>query len=303
MTPVTSTNERPRLRMALPDRGFLTRWNDHSRASEGRTMHRKVRTLIPAALAAALVCAAASDAHAQAAIPRDEGFMKPPTSVQHRRYTLDGRTDFALFGTLSIKNQLTEHYGAMLVFDKSFNEYLALDILVGGGAGQLTSLAGKLREAVKPSGATTVDDLADAGQLFATGQIGLRFTPFYGKLNLAAEVPLNFSLYFNAGVGGAYVKYESILACSKNRDAGNKCPNNEFRSELAPTLGVNVGGGFRFFINDTWSARVEFRDVMFPDRYNEAVNLKTPVNTPGRQAANAGITHTPLVMLGIGFML
>lgn len=252
-------------------------------------------------VAAALVALAASTATAEV-IPRDEGFMKPPKSVAHRIFSLDGKTDLGFAATLSIKNRLTEHYGAMFGFSKQFSEYLAFDALVGGGYGGLTNLAERVRETVRASG-VAAGDLADAGSLLATAQLGLRLTPFYGKVSLAAELPVHFNLYFNAGVGGVLVRYDSVLTCAVNR-TGTVCPGNNFASETKPNLGLNVGGGFRFYANQNWSARLEMRAIAYPDQWRENVNLKQPVGAgAGTPATDPGWTWVPLFLVGVGYVL
>lgn len=256
------------------------------------------------ALGAAAVLATlffAAPSHAQL-IPRDEGFMQPPRTVQNRAYSLGGKHDLGLFFATSIKTQLTQHMGGALGYAYQFNEYLALDLLVGGGSGSLTNLALTLRDTARLT-SNKGTDLEDAGSLLGTAQLGVRFTPAYGKLNLSSELPVHFNFYFNAGVGGAFVRYDSLLVCAQDIGTGTKCPNDNFRTETLPTLGVNVGGGMRFFVDQRFSLRVEVRDIIYPDRYLEDVNLKTPVTNPGKQAASPGITHVPLLMVGLGILL
>lgn len=269
-------------------------------------MKRLTHMLRPAALlvgtAAFLL---ASIASANSRIPRDEGFMRRPASVQNRLYSLDGKSDLAAFFAFSIQNQLTEHLGGALVWDYSFTEYVALDVMVGGGNGGLTSLAKKVREtAAKSKG--DGKDLEDAGGLMAHASIGIRFTSAYGKLSLLSEWPLHFHAYAVGGIGGALVNYNGVLACANNLEGVDDrkkttCPNNAFRSETAVSPAVNLGVGVRFILNQRFTARVEIRDVIFLDRWYDEVNFATPGDNPGK--AQSGFTHAPLVMLGVGVTL
>jgi outer membrane beta-barrel protein len=254
------------------------------------------------ALTAAAVAVFAQAAGAENLLPRDEGFMKEPKSVAYRRYALDGKNDFGVFGSFSMKNKLTEHVGAAVSFDKQFSEYLSLDVFVGGGYGGLTNLALNVRDKWRAT-SNPGTDLADAGALLATGQLGLRFTPIYGKMSLSSELSVHFNAYFVGGVGGALIQYNSVLTCAVNiPSSSTKCPGDNFRKETSPNVAFNVGGGFRFWITDHWSARVEVRDVIFPDRFYEKVVFKTPVGS-GQLSANAGISQVPLVLVGVGFIL
>jgi outer membrane beta-barrel protein len=242
-------------------------------------------------------------ARAEALLPRDEGFMKEPKSVAYRRFKLDGANDLGVFGAFSIKNRLTEHYGLALTYDRQFNEYLALDLLAEGGYGGLTSLTRNIRDTAAARGpsAAPSDDLADAGALLATAQVGVRFTPIYGKMNLSSELPVHFNFYFNAGAGVALVNFNGILACASDLGSSKKCPG-DFRSEVRPTLGMNIGGGLRFWIDNFISARIEVRDIVFLDRYYENVNMKAPKSEPGTVNMTT-LSQTPLILVGVGFLL
>jgi len=256
---------------------------------------------------AVVACTVSASVARGEGIPRDEGFMKESKAVEHRIYSLRDKWDLGVFGTFSMKNQLTESYGMGLVVDRSLGEYFGIDLMLNGNLGGLTNLAKSLRDA--PS--TLVgkfDDLAGGGALIATGQIGIRFTPFYGKLSLSAEIPVHFHLYFVAGVGAAYVDYNSVLVC-ENDVAGGVCPDENFHHEGKVKPAFNVGGGLRFYITRLLSIRAEVRDIMFPDQQYSQVDLAKPASssTNARGAngyvSGAGITHTPLVFLGVGFLL
>ncbi|MFM2152545.1 MAG: hypothetical protein RL199_980 [Pseudomonadota bacterium] len=243
------------------------------------------------------LAAVALPARAENLLPRDEGFMQEPKSVAFRRFALDGRHDIGLLGALSIKNKLTEHYGAAVTWAYQFNEYLASDLLLEGGYGGTTTLVDNIRNTTKSKSGVT-DDLADAGALVGTAQVGARFTPFYGKLSLASELPVHFNLYFVGGVGAALVDYHGILSCAND---GNSC-DGAYRRELRPTVGFNVGGGLRFWAGDLLSLRLEVRDVLYPDRYWENVTLSRSKSS-GQPASGTGISQIPLVLVGLGFLL
>ncbi len=240
-------------------------------------------------------------AAAQAAdlLPRDEGFMKEPKSVAYRLYSLSGKSDIGLFGAFSMKNKLTQHQGAALEFDQQFNEYFALDVFADGGAGTLTGLASNIRQMFRFSG--TGDDLADAGALLATGQLGLRFTPIYGKLSLSSELAVHFNFYAVGGAGVALVNFNDILTCATDLGGSSRCPGDNYRSEMDPKPAFNVGGGFRFYVTQLLSARVEVRDVMFLDQYLSNVNFKSPQGTG--TVTSSGVSQVPLVLVGVGFLL
>ncbi len=254
-----------------------------------------------------------SVAGAKSLLPPDEGFMKEPKSVAYRLYSLSSKSDIGLYYALSMKNKLTQHNGGALTFDQQIGEYFAIDVFADAGAGTLTNLVTNIRfeaglDPTNPSRGrmtTTGSDLADAGALIATGQVGLRFTPIYGKMSLSSELPVHFNFYVAAGVGAAYVQFNDILTCQSNLDGNNHCPGGSspsgYRSQNLTKVGFNVGGGLRLYITQLLSLRVEVRDVLFPDQYLADVNFKSPVGTG--TVTSSGVSQTPLVLLGIGFLL
>lgn len=273
-------------------------------------VRRMTRTFLPAALLVAGL-AGASPASANP-IPRDEGFMREPAAVQNRLFSLDGKNDLAAFFAFSVNANLTRQFHLMLNYDRGFNEYFALDVLAGGGYGGLNSFANKIRDAAQGFGGVSDpidlgivrEDLEDAGALLATGQLGLRFTPVYGKLSLFSELPVHFNAYIVGGVGAALVQYNGILKCGDQGLNGKTCGEAaDFFSETKPTLGFNFGAGFRFFVNETISARIEFRDIVFPDHWYKNPNADVNASPDDAPQEQSGITHLPMLMLGVGFLL
>lgn len=238
-----------------------------------------------------------------------ESFIKPSPTVQNRIYTLDGKWEIGVLGAFSLNNILTQHEGGALAVERNFGEYIGLELLVGGGYGGLTDLAASLRETTGAFNHTNTTDLANAGALNAYAQLGLRVTPFYGKLNLAGELPVHFDFFLNAGAGIAYITYNSILGC--NVDTANAmpaaCPNNDFHQESLPAFAFSAGGGMRLFITQLWTIRVEIHDMIFPDRYYTNMDLlhtqSSNVFQPSNLYSKPGLTQVPLIFVGLGFLL
>lgn len=269
-----------------------------------RLAARAALVALTAALGAARPAAADQPAPVAPAldlVPRDEGFIRPPPSVSGRKYSFAGRSDFGVYAALPIPLPLVEHYGAALTYNFNFNEYLALDVMVDGGYGGLTSLARDLRkrnwreEKIR-------DDLRGSVQLFGVGQLGVRLTPFYGKVNLSSELPVHFRFYVTAGAGAAFVKYESILACAENPTTAG-CPNDVFRSTLTPTWAFHGGAGLQFLINQTVSLKFEVRDLVMPDHRYLGTDMRAPKTVPGQPDPNLHLVQQPLVLIGAGFVL
>ncbi len=238
-----------------------------------------------------------------------ESFIKPSPTVQNRIFTLDGKWEIGVLGAFSLNNVLTQHEGGAITVSRNFGEYIGIELLAGGGYGGLTDLASSLRQTTGAFNHTSTTDLSNGGALDAYAQLGLRLTPFYGKLNLAGELPIHFDFYLNLGAGFAYVTYNSILGC--NVDTANAtpaaCPNNDFHSEGHPAFAFNGGGGMRLFITQLWTIKVEVRDVVFPDRYYTNMDLLHTQSSNVFQNSNLyskpGLSQVPLIFVGLGFLL
>lgn len=260
-------------------------------------------------IAVGLCLAAVLGARAAHAEPA-EGFIQPAATVQSRIFNLTGKNEIGVFGAFSLNNVLTQSEGISATYDYNFNEFISLEVLLGGSFGGLTDLAGNLRLETTNDQAfshnTTTTDLSNAGALLGYGQVGARLTPLYGKVNLASELPVHFDLYLNLGVGAAFVQYNSILGCNETPSGSPaSCPNNDFHKETLPTFAFNAGVGLRLFITQMISIRVEIRDLLFPDHYYRNLNLSMPVGTytSSNLYPYPGITSVPLAFVGVGFLL
>lgn len=90
------------------------------------------------------------------------------------------------------------------------------------------------------------------GYMSLLTSIDFQWAPLYGKLALFSEKILNFNMYVL--LGPSFLMYG---------------PTNTF------TVGGNVGVGFRFFLNEWLTVRLELRDVLYNEQaVNAAPNTK-----------------------------
>jgi outer membrane beta-barrel protein len=174
---------------------------------------------------------------------------------------------------ISVRDSFWQKVGFGASFTYHFNEDVALSLrgmynlsLVSGvaqicrpqgdpeGAGcayptkeQLTTLAGK------PANVAW-------GSMSLLTSLDLQWSPIYGKLSLFAEKFIAFNMYL--AVGPSFLLYG---------------PSN------TPTVGGNVGIGFRFFINSWLTVRLEVRDVIYgeigalPDRAGNRLSIRNQI--------------------------
>lgn len=215
----------------------------------------------------------------------ERAVTEEPQTVVRPLYTMDGRVDIGLLGAMSISDRLVSHIGGALAADYHLSEMLSLELYGHFGQSKLVGLVESIRDQTK---ATTGDDLAGGGQPSWTGQLGARFTPLYGKFNLASELSVSFHFYVMGGIGAAQVKYVPILTS-----------DDETTSSVGPA--GNVGLGLRLWLNRNISLRVEARQLFFADKYLRVTD--GTFNSPSDPDPKATLGQMSLILAGLGVTL
>jgi outer membrane beta-barrel protein len=100
-------------------------------------------------------------------------------------------------------------------------------------------------------------------------QASLTFSPLYGKISLFTWAVANFDIYILGG--GGVVNYTTVTKGS--------------------SFMANVGMGWRFFLNEWMSAKVEYRDYIYSRR------------NPANSVAKESVMHNHAITAGVSFML
>ncbi len=155
---------------------------------------------------------------------------------------------------LSVRDAFWQKIGFGASFTYHFNEDFALSLRGMYNLSLISGTAQICRPEGDPQGAgcslPTREQLTQDvngqlsnrayGYMSLLTSLDLQWSPIYGKLSLFAEKFLAFNMYIVAGP--AFLLYG---------------PAN------TPTVGGNVGVGFRFFINEWMTLRLEVRDVIY----------------------------------------
>lgn len=89
------------------------------------------------------------------------------------------------------------------------------------------------------------------GQMTLLGGVDVQWAPIYGKISLLAETFAHFDMY---GVAGAsIIQYKGP-------------PEGDVRSTSRMAPGLNLGVGFRFFLNRYMTLRTEVRDLVYVEQ-------------------------------------
>lgn len=200
-----------------------------------------------------------------------------PTVVQRKLYTMTGRWEVGLAGTAALNTSLVDQFGGLLSVGYHPNEWLDLGFDGLGDFTRLSSLTDEIRSHLRArSKDRPKDEFANASQLRAAGFGSARLAPLYGKLNIASELSVHFQAYAVLGAGAGFVHHESVNLCAQ---AGTTaCPDGSFQTSDAVKPMGEVGGGFRFYLSQSWSLRTEVRAFLFADTYKEANDLTNPAS-------------------------
>ena len=99
-------------------------------------------------------------------------------------------------------------------------------------------------------------------------QASVAFSPLYGKVSLFTWAVSNFDIYVIGG--GGVVSYKGQVSGS--------------------SFMANIGGGYRFFLNEFLSTRVEFRDLVYRR------------NNPVGSSPSSEISHNFVLTAGLSIM-
>lgn len=249
--------------------------------------------------------------------------------VRNRKFTTDGRFEASANVGFTMVNFLTNHTNLTGTVAYNITETLALQLGGGYAISGYTSVAeAASTEVVRSdpgSNMTIVDDFTDAWRMTWNTDLTVRWAPIYGKINVAAELPIHFQAYLLAGAGVGGMERDSLNYCIGNpntrrqavcnvRDPSQHDPGNRLeplRSSAVKPMFVG-GGGLRFFVLDWLGLKLEVRDVAFADSYREEIVRADAERdagakdggTPsyGREAASPGITHLVFFNVGATFL-
>lgn len=220
-------------------------------------------------------------------------------AVRNRLFSVEGRWELGANVGFSILPRLTEHYNLNLSVAYNLKDWFGLELRGGYALSGHTSLADQIQSDFFSSTTSMrrMNDAADLWELTAHGVIGARFQPIYGKLNLMSELPVHFQFYLWAGGGVGLLKRESMVLCSQ-RESARVCNAYQVDNKVSPL--VSVALGFRFFVAQQHSIKIEVRDWSYLDSYQ--VDIDRATGTGGTDSPNAGITNLVQFDLGYSFI-
>jgi outer membrane beta-barrel protein len=164
-------------------------------------------------------------------------------SVSNRMFAKSGRLELTIFPltSISLNDAFYQKLGGGIGFGYHFSEMFSLQAMV---TYSLNLDAGHAKSyTISPD---TQTDIPYAGKRKLLAGVDFCWSPIYGKISLASEWIMHFDTYVLAGLGGIQ---------------GEQASGSNFGF-----AGI-VGLGARFFFNNTWALKFEFKDYMvFTDK-------------------------------------
>lgn len=217
--------------------------------------------------------------------------------VRNRKYRTWNKFEINPSVGFSLTDEMTEQVNFQIGLAYNFSEEWAVELRPGFALSDLTSVAIQSREGLRSKqGNAVVDDFRNLWRLEWQALAMPRWTPIYGKINLATELPVHFQAYLTAGGGAVGLTKESVAYCQ-----GAGC--GEFLSESKATWAAAGGGGLRVFLSETFLLRLELLDIVYPDEFRTAINttesqMEAPGSKPNAGNSESGITNVLLFNLG-----
>ncbi|MFL5311490.1 MAG: outer membrane beta-barrel domain-containing protein [Myxococcales bacterium] len=223
-----------------------------------------------------VLCAAASPARAEEAV---YGPAAPP-GVQGKLYQVSRRWEVGVAFGAALNTSMVDQYGGILSISYHPNEWVDAGVDLLANRTRFTGLSGQIRDKL-PSRTNpgtgqpnTGDEIAGADQMRGGALVMGRIAPIYGKLNLAAELPVHFQVFLLGGAGAAAFKHESVNLCASPGDG--PCAPGDYQTTTSLKPVGEAGGGLRFYLGQRYSLRTEVRAFLYPASVLRGADLTQP---------------------------
>lgn len=263
--------------------------------------------------------------------PLDASAAEPErVVVRNRKFTADGKLEAAANVSFGLVSYLTSHTNFTASLSYNVVETLALQLEGGWAYSKQTNVARAasqtmIRDMPDADSTNTIDDFADLWQMQWNVTGAVRWAPLYGKINIAAELPVHFQVYLLLGGGAGGFSRDSLVYCMGDRNPGSAeaascaaqpdASHNELKAlrDEAIKPVILAGFGFRFFVTQWAGLKVEVRDMAFPDSYRVGINRYAAENdsaaieggdakaVSGKHAGSPGFTNLVFAQVGAVF--
>jgi len=165
--------------------------------------------------------------------------------LQNRKFRKDGKLYLGATGVKTVSGAFVDSYGGTVRGGFFFREDWGLELAYGKNSGSQNDTAKGVREQGTVPFYRKIDSFASAMVMWS---------PFYSKINTFNKV-FYFDWMFGAGVASLTTQDNRNLFDTKSAD------KNKLTDESA--IGGTWMTGFRFYISEHWSLRVDFQGIHY----------------------------------------
>ena len=157
-------------------------------------------------------------------------------------------------------------------------------------------------------------EVAKLTQMLWTANVGVQWSPIYGKVHIFDQYLGNFAFYIGAGLGVGQFRVSCVSSAQLDPNRGfspDTCPvanGEEFVYEPARfALMGNFSGGIRFNFSNSIGLKIEVRDIIYSARVFQPPGSSTNPNQPtggtATQPLTDAIRNNVFAQIGISFLL
>jgi outer membrane beta-barrel protein len=242
-------------------------------------------------------------APSNAPFPRISDDQETIYAVQRKAFLVNSAVELTLMGSASFADRFVQSFGVAGAGTYHLAENFGLQVF---GLFMFPSDSG-LTDEILEEGMLT-PEVAKLTQMLWAGGLGAEWSPIYGKIELFGASLGNFNFFVNIGAGLGQTRVQCVRGTDlddKQFGAGAKCPPGT--PELGPRddvyepsrlqLMTAIGGGTRFYFNNTLGLMFEVKDWIFPAR------VYRPGTQEPTQRFTDAIRNNVFVQLGVSFLL
>ncbi|HLT22130.1 MAG TPA: outer membrane beta-barrel domain-containing protein [Bacteriovoracaceae bacterium] len=185
--------------------------------------------------------------------------------LQNRRFKKDKEFYVGATGAMTLSGAFIDSYGGTLRAGYFFKEDWGLELVFGKNTGEENDTA----KAVKEQGTVPYYRKIDT----YTGAMFM-WSPFYSKINTFNKI---FYFDWMFGLGAANIK------TLDNRNKFDTAASNSNTLTSENTFGAMWNTGFRFYIDERWSVRVDVTGLLYKaDKSKQSGGSSSPVTTASK---------------------
>jgi outer membrane beta-barrel protein len=240
-----------------------------------------------------------------APFPRVSDSEETIYAVQRKAYLIDKAFEITPMGSIGFTDRFVFTGAIALSVSWHLSENFALEL----SGGYMFPNESELTTEILDEGKLT-PEIAKLTQMLWAAQLGLQWSPIYGKLQVFGTSLGNFQFYLGAGGGLGQTRVQCTPGMMLDPNRGfdpNICPAPEgevtgdepvfvYEPDTLRFMG-HLSGGFRFYFANWIGLKIEIVDYLFVSR------VFRPQTTEPTQRFTDAVRNNIFLQLGVSFLL